>query len=219
MFKIAIEEGWLHQSPFARGRSLISAADEKKRERILTAKEEKQLLALCIGATAHLLPFIICAIDTGMRWGEMTKLLVGDLDLETGTITIRGTNTKTLRARRVKMTARVRAKLMGLTIGKSASELIFSTVNVKKLWKALRETAGLANLRWHDLRHTNATRIARSTRVATSQLARQLGHDDTKTTYRYVQQDEEAITEIANVLDEFNEAAAEDKEEVSAAVN
>ena len=42
---VAVREGWLLQNPFNAGDPLISKADEKKRERILTVEEERRLLA------------------------------------------------------------------------------------------------------------------------------------------------------------------------------
>jgi hypothetical protein len=44
---VAQREGWILRSPFAAGGSLISLADEDKRERILTREEEVRLLAAC----------------------------------------------------------------------------------------------------------------------------------------------------------------------------
>jgi hypothetical protein len=41
MLNIAQREGWIKQNPFAAGESLISLADERKRERILTRDEER----------------------------------------------------------------------------------------------------------------------------------------------------------------------------------
>jgi integrase len=217
MLNVALQEGWLHRSPFTRGDSLISGADERKRDRILTAQEEGRLLSLCVGAYAHVRPLIICALDTGMRWGEMTKIRVGDVDFGRNVISVQATHTKTLRARRVEMSPRVQEELLSAVAGKHLADRVFELTTVKRAWTTLRKKAGLQDLRWHDLRHTNATRIERSGRVSLAQLARHLGHSDTNTTYRYVNQDEDSIREIAAVLDEFNKQG-EAKEE-SEAVN
>ena len=203
MFNVAVQEEWMTKNPFARGDSLISSADEEKRQRILTREEERKLLELCVGKRrAHLRPLIICAVDTGMRWGEMNKLRVCDLDFDTRVITIQATHTKTLQRRRVKMTTRVAAELKALVKGKRLTREIFSHESVKHSWAWVRREAGLTDLRWHDLRHTNATRIEKSKRVSIGQLGRHLGHADLRSTERYINQDEEAVVEIAAALEE-----------------
>ena len=47
MMNVAQREGWIIRSPFSVGESLISLADERKRERILTRDEERRLLEAC----------------------------------------------------------------------------------------------------------------------------------------------------------------------------
>ncbi len=100
MFNVAVREGWLSRNPFNSGRPLINAADEKKRQRVVTRAEEAQLLDVCIGARAHLRPLLVVALDTGCRQGELFRLEWADVDLEAGLLRIRAENTKTLSARR-----------------------------------------------------------------------------------------------------------------------
>ena len=90
-------------------------------------------------------------------------------------------------------------------------ERVFKVNCIYDAWRAARAEAGLPDLRWHDLRHTNATRVERSRRVSLRQLGRHLGHTSEKTTYRYVNQDLSDLEEIAAVLDELNERAAADE--------
>src|SRR5437762_1424962 len=71
VLNVALANGWIHRSPFTMGKSLISVGDEKPRERILTLEEEARLLAACEGPRAHLRAILICALDTGMRRGEL----------------------------------------------------------------------------------------------------------------------------------------------------
>ena len=115
MLNVAQREGWIVKSPFTGGDSLINVADERKRERIITREEEARLLASCAGPRAHLGPIIICALDTGMRRGEMFKLRWADVDFVQGVITIRAFNTKTMRERQVAMTARL-ARRAGISL-------------------------------------------------------------------------------------------------------
>lgn len=105
MFNIAVREGWLKSNPFGAGESLISLADERKRERILTREEERRLLNACSGPRAHLRPIVIAAIDTGMRRGELLTLRWRDVDFEHDLISIQAFNTKTMRERQVSLTS------------------------------------------------------------------------------------------------------------------
>jgi len=59
ILSIAVSNGWLIKNPFEMGDSLITPADEKHRERIISKEEEEKLLAACTGARAHLRPIII----------------------------------------------------------------------------------------------------------------------------------------------------------------
>ncbi len=74
VLNFARRQGWIMRNPFEMGESLISLADENRRDRLLTADEEARLLAVCDGRRLHLRPLIIAAIDTAMRKGELLKL-------------------------------------------------------------------------------------------------------------------------------------------------
>jgi integrase len=92
------------RNPFDAGDQLISIADERHRERIISEAEEARLLAACCHPQRlHLRPIIICALYTGMRQGEILKLRWSDVDLATRKITVQSMNTKTLRARQIEM--------------------------------------------------------------------------------------------------------------------
>jgi integrase len=83
MLNVAQREGWILRNPFAAGDSLISLADENKRERILTREEEVKLLAACeTPQQAHLKSILICPLDTGMRQGEIFSLRWRNVDFE-----------------------------------------------------------------------------------------------------------------------------------------
>src|SRR5262249_5968696 len=100
ILNIAVRESWIHKNPFACGDSLISFAVERKCERILTREEEMCLLSACDDPLRkHLRPILICALDTGMRQGEIFKLRWSDICFETRTVTIQAFNTKTMRER------------------------------------------------------------------------------------------------------------------------
>ncbi len=108
IFSFAEHSDWVAKSPFKKGASLISKASERQRDRVLTLDEEARLLAACSGRRAHLRPLVITALDTGMRRGELLKLVWPDVDFALDLIRVRATNTKTERPRTIGMTPRVR---------------------------------------------------------------------------------------------------------------
>lgn len=210
MFNVAIQQGWLTKNPFASGTGLISAADEVKRERILTKAEENRLLELCVDRRAHLKPVIICALDTGMRYSEIAKLTWADVDFFSKLIRVQALNTKTLRSRQVPITSRLQKQLKELhRSGKKSTDKVFAIGNtIKTAFGNIRKLAGLNDLHFHDLRHTAATRMVKQG-VPLQEIGRILGHSQANTTYRYVNADAETARRVAIALDAFNDEEGE----------
>lgn len=214
-FKIAIGEGWLHKNPFVGPKPLIHTADEVKRSRVLERDEEVRLLEACQGLRSHLRPIIICAIDTGMRRGEIFKLKWGDLDWsgdalsisEGKAVKVQEFNTKTLRARSVPITKRLKAELQSLweKSDKSTDALVFGiTNNISKSFDTACRLAAIEDLRFHDLRRTFGTRLAKSG-VPIHEISRLLGHTNLETTFRYLGLTEDSVENAAAALDRWNE--------------
>ncbi len=221
MLNIARREGWIKSNPFADGESMISLADEQKRERILTREEERRLLDACsVTHRAHLRPIVIAAIDTGMRRGELLSLRWQDLNLEHGLIRIQAFNTKTMKPREVSMTVRLSQELNALheQSPKDPVRRVFGILdNVKRSFSAARKAAGLLDVRFHDLRHTAATRMI-AAGMTLSEVGRILGHTQPNTTYRYINSNVETARRASAALDLFN-AAEEEVATESAVIN
>jgi len=209
VLNVALASGWIHKSPFTMGKSLISVGDEKPRERILTREEEERMLAACVGPRAHLRAIIICALDTGMRRGELFKLKWADVDFDNKLITIRAFNTKTMRQRQIGMTERLARELAILYAQNPNPEaLLFGIGSIKGSWDKVRKQAGVSDLRFHDLRHTYATRLV-SKHLPLSEVGRVLGHTQPTTTYRYTNLTVETARRAASALDELHSAGFE----------
>ena len=69
---------------------------------------------------------------------------------------------------------------------------------------AVKEAA-IENFRWHDLRHTFATRLAQNG-VDLFTIQKLLGHKSFATTQRYAHHYTESLRRGINVLDEYTEA-------------
>ncbi|HYX30679.1 MAG TPA: site-specific integrase [Pyrinomonadaceae bacterium] len=208
LLNIAEREGWILRNPMRSGDPLISMADERKRERIVTREEELRLLAACENRyRKHLRPILICALDTGMRRGEILGLKWSDVDFEERVLTIRAFNTKTMQERQVSLTTRLMIELEKVweESPKNRDFLVFGfTDNVKKSWTSVRTKAGLPDVRFHDLRHTAATRLV-AAHLPLPEVGRVLGHTQANTTYRYVNANIETTRRAAALLDAFNQ--------------
>jgi len=113
---IAERNGWMTRNPFTEGDPLVTVGDERPREVVISRNEEAALLAAIRSdpKRQHIEPFVIAALDTGCRSGELKQLEWGDVDVARRTIVIRAMSTKTLRRRQVPMTKRVFAILLAL---------------------------------------------------------------------------------------------------------
>jgi integrase len=141
-----------------------------------------------------------------MRRGELLTLRWRDVDFEHDLISIQAFNTKTMRERQVSLTARLSQELQALyeQSPKDPTRRVFGILdNVKRSFTAARAAAGLSDVRFHDLRHTHATRLV-GAHIPLSEVGRALGHTQPNTTYRYVNANVETAKRASAALDAFN---------------
>jgi integrase len=100
VFNIGIQLEWIDSNPFQRGGRLIHKAAENRRNRMMTYDEEARLLAACTGRQEYLRAWIIAAVDTAMRRGDIYNLRWRDVDLDEGIIEIAVDRAKQNRRRR-----------------------------------------------------------------------------------------------------------------------
>lgn len=206
MLNVACRELRLIQrNPFQDGRPLISSAAELKRERILSRDEEQKLLNQCTGKRKHLRAFIVCAIDTGCRKGELLKMRWQDIDWDARELSIPMMNTKTARARTVPISNRMVAELEKLwrESDRNVEALVFGIKDVKKSFDGARNAAGVPDVRIHDLRHSYASRLAKN-HMPVAEIARTLGHATLEMSYRYINSDKETLERARSIVDSFH---------------
>lgn len=136
----------------------------------------------------------------------MCSLRWRDVDLENGLLSIQAFHTKTMNERQVAITTRLHLELERLKASAPANEdgLVFGIIdNVKRSFTSARSKAGLKDVRFHDLRHTAATRLV-GAHIPLSEAGRVLGHSQANTTYRYVNANVETAKRAAAALDAFN---------------
>ena len=140
--------------PFPRLKTL------KPRQRWLTTAEEDRLVT---GAAPHLQPLIRFAVDTGGRLSELLGLDWKEVDMAERRI--RFVETKNGEDRTIRLCDRAYETLKKLGPRKQGIVFLFNGKPIKRVQKAFvraRERAGLKDVRFHDLRHTFASRLVQA---------------------------------------------------------
>lgn len=173
----AIRTGTLDQNP---ARLVRAAREDGQRTRFLSNEEEKNLLAKIEASHAAYAPLVRLALHTGLRRGEQWALRWEDVDLEAGILAVR--RSKSGRPRFVPINDVAREALLHLR--KRGGDMVCPHKDPRHWFEPAAKAAGLARFRWHDLRHTFASRLAMAgvSLVAIQQL---LGHASVQTTMRY----------------------------------
>jgi integrase len=149
---------WLPRNPVKMVRRPSAPPGRKRR---LKDDEEQRLLAACDrGRNRYLKPLVILAIETGMRRGELVGLEWEHVDLERRVAHL--PLTKNGESRDIPLSKRATQTLQELaTSAKRDPKRVFaiSGDSVRLAWEHLRVRAGLADIRFHDLRHEAVSRL------------------------------------------------------------
>jgi integrase len=131
------------------------------------------------------------ALVTGCRYGELTRMRVGDFNQGANTITVR--LSKSGKARHVALASEGQRLFEQLTIGRASAEPIFVRAD-GRIWGASQQQRPLATaskaarvepaVNFHIPRHTYASTLAMKG-VSMAVIAAQLGHSDTRMTERH----------------------------------
>ncbi|MBL8180015.1 MAG: tyrosine-type recombinase/integrase [Blastocatellia bacterium] len=223
MMRFAVQNGWIHQSPFELGTPLISTSDEVKRERTMSFDEESRFLAACEGereityersgkqikaklkgGRELLRALVVVALDTAMRKGELFKLRWKDVDFEQRLITVTAFNSKTSKSRVVGMTQRVTDELVRLwdISLKDPDSSVFGLTDIKKSFSTVSADAGIAGLQFHDLRHTAITRMVNAG-LPPMEIMKVSGHSQWTTFARYVNPSSQTVRNIADAMTDY----------------
>lgn len=124
--------------------------------RYLTPQQEVSLFE-SLSNTYH--PIVKTAINTGIRQGELLRLTWDDIDWNTGILTVK--KSKHGQAHRMPMNSLVQ-EVLSEAFKNRKTDRIFPHDNsrMRKTFEKAIKAAGLAPFRFHDLRHTFASRLA-----------------------------------------------------------
>ena len=138
----------------------------------------------------YLKPMVVLSLNTGMRRGEVFSLEWLDLDLELAMLTVRGETAKSGYTRHIPLNETALDTLKAWKEQSQDSSLVFPTKsgarfdNVGSSWATVLKDAGISGFRWHDLRHTFASKLVMAG-VDLNTVRELLGHSDIKMTLRY----------------------------------
>lgn len=153
--------------------------------RVLTPTEESNLLQACAKSRSRALyPFVVLALNTGMRYSEIRLLTWGRVDLIGATLTVGASKTEAGAGRKVPLNAQALKALQtwaGNFPKRQPAHYVFPTEgiglatddevviahhtdttepigSVQHAWQRAKKSAGVS-IRFHDLRHSACTRL------------------------------------------------------------
>jgi integrase len=186
MFREGRKRGYVAQNP-CRGLSLPRV--NNKIVRCLSDIEEERLVPACAEA---LRPIVQTALYTGLRKEELFALQWGDIDFDNAILTVQ--HGKGEKKRHIPLIPEVIETLEGLPrclADGEPSPYVFNNpetgtrwVDIRKPWFAALKVAAIRSFRFHDLRHSFASRMVQRG-VPLKAVQELLGHADIKTTMRY----------------------------------
>jgi len=158
--------------------------------RYLLADEEKALRSVLASKSdyAYIRPLIIVALNTGMRKGELLSLTWSQVNIPEKRITLLSQLTKSQKTRYIPMNSEV-VEVLQEWRNYSRGDYVFHNNgnkigSVKKAYKTVLKQAGIKNFRFHDLRHTFASKLVMMG-VDLNTVRELLGHQNIETTLRY----------------------------------
>jgi integrase len=202
-FNLALKEWeWVKENPASK---VSSEEESNKRDRWLTFEEEDRLLEVCY--PPWMKEIVLFALNTGMRLGEILALRWGDVDLLRKTVVVMKSKNKDRR------TIPINKKVFDLLNAKVKvrsikTDLVFISQNhsmidncvASKFFHDVAIKAQIQDFRFHDLRHTAATRMIQAGKDL-YKVQRLLGHKSPMMTQRYAHHYSESLRDAVEVLD------------------
>jgi integrase len=225
-FSLAIREWqWCSDNPVDR---VAQERVNNARDRWLTLEEEKTLLACCIlhptrkenkiDAVYWLQEIVLFALNTGMRQDEILSLEWPNADLFRKTILV--VKSKNGEKRTIPMNQRVFELLKAKArANQNDTKTVFASEagtkilrrNLMRAFYNAMDRAKIADFKFHDLRHTFATRLAQSG-IDLYMISKLLGHKDIKMTQRYSHHHPDSLRNGVEVLDKISTNLAQSNE-------
>lgn len=202
VFNLAVKEWeWIHHNPVAR---VSKEKFNNQIDRWLSSDEEKRLLN---AGSDWLRAIVIFALNTGMRQGEILSLKWPYVSLSRKTVTVMESKNGEKRsiplnrsALEILTTQFKRNHLKSLYVFASKVGTRILKGNIARAFYKAMEYGKVENFRFHDLRHTFATRLAQGG-IDIYKIAKLLGHKDIRMTQRYAHHCTDSLRSGVEYLD------------------
>lgn len=210
---------FLDEAEDSRLMAALSAREERRKQ------ERLRYIAWCMDRhqappapykgvyTDYVQPLVITALNTGMRRGELFSLCWGDVDLDRRIITVMASGTKSGKTRHIPINNKLNSVLsewqeQSKEVKKlQKKDLVFASKinggkldNINKSWNGLIEDAQITSFRFHDLRHTFASKLAMAG-VDLYVIKELLGHQSYQMTQRYAHLSQSHLSDAVALLD------------------
>jgi len=216
-FNIAVKEWeWLKDNPVSK---VPKDKENNERDRWLTIDDEERILDNC---PERLSEIVIFALNTGLRQDELLSLEWSRVNLSDKTILIQKTksgkprtiplNQITLELLNKKFGEKVRSLQDVVFVNRAGKKMCAS--KLRKDFKKVLTNAEIEDFKFHDLRHTFATRLAQKG-IDIYKIAKLLGHEDIKMTQRYAHHCPESLRSGVESLEFGYNLATMAKKEIS----
>lgn len=201
-FNLTVKEWeWLKENP-------VSKVPKEKvyneRDRWLTKDEEKKVLE---NSPEWLRDIISFALNTGLRQDELLSLEWNRVNISRRTILVQKTKNgkpKTIPLNEIALNVINRR----LKVKSIKNDFVFFSKNGKKIYGSnlrrafylVTKKSGIKDFRFHDLRHTFATRLAQAG-IDLYKISKLIGHKDIKMTQRYSHHCPDSLLDGVEILE------------------
>jgi integrase len=199
LFNVARREWkWTKDNPAADLSFCVGTSNA--RTRWLTYEEEEQLLK---NASPEWLSRVIkFALHTGMRRGEILDIKWSSVNFKRRLVTVE--RSKNRQKRSIPMNETLLNLLKKPRVVDITNRVFpYSVSALKDAFPRARDKAGIIDFKFHDLRHTFATRLVQNG-VDLYKIKDLLGHKDLKMSMRYAHHCSESLRSCVEILDKFD---------------
>ena len=212
-FTIAVKEWqWLEDNPL---RQVSKPKEARGRVRFLSDAERERLLQACQeSSNPDLYTAVVLSLSTGARQQEIMSLRWPQVDLQTGMIRLE--HTKNGERRALPLVGQALELVKERTkVRRLATDLLFPSkvnpaqpIDLRTPWETALKQAGIADFRWHDLRHSAASYLAMNG-ATLAEIAAVLGHKTLAMVQRYAHLSEQHTAAVVARMNErlFGSAA------------